>query len=98
MRKVLNILESTSMAHKDGITVQDVYNSTGRPSPQEIQTIFEFLLQDTMNDAYWKLLNLKIEWSLTLEDIVWDIHLVVMGSGLPKMAKMYIILRLSEIE
>lgn len=44
MRKVLNILESTSMAHKGGVTVQDVYNSTGRPSPQEIQTIFEFLL------------------------------------------------------
>lgn len=44
MRKVLNILESTSMAHTKGITVQDVYNSTGRPSPQEIKKIFEYLL------------------------------------------------------
>lgn len=40
------------MAHKDGVTVKDVYNSTGRPSPKEIQTIFEFLLQDSMTDAY----------------------------------------------
>lgn len=47
MRKVLNILESTSMAHSKGVTVQDVYNSTGRPSPQEIKTVFEILLQDS---------------------------------------------------
>lgn len=44
MRKVLNILESTSMAHTKGVTVQDVYNSTGRPSPEEIRQIFELLL------------------------------------------------------
>lgn len=41
---------------------------------------------------------MKIERSLTLEDIVRDLHLVVMGSGLPKLHKMYVVLRLAEIE
>jgi len=35
---------------------------------------------------------------LTLEDIVRDLHLTVMKSGLPKLHKMYVVLRLAEIE
>jgi len=35
MRKVLNVLESCSLAHKH-ITLQDVYDVTGRPSPTDM--------------------------------------------------------------
>lgn len=55
MRKVLNILESASMAHTTRVTIEDVYNSTGRPSPQEIDTIFQSLLSDTMNQSFEKI-------------------------------------------
>lgn len=98
MRKVLNILESASMAHTEKVTIEDVYNCTGRPSPQEIDTIFESLLKDTMKASFEKILAIKIDRSLTLEDIVWDLHLVVMKSGLPKIHKIYVVIRLGEIE
>jgi replication factor C subunit 3/5 len=42
MRKVLNVLESCSLAHKH-ITLQDVYDVTGRPSPKDMETIYETL-------------------------------------------------------
>jgi hypothetical protein len=40
MRKVLNILESCSLAYKD-IKLDKIYEVTGRPSPSEINEIFE---------------------------------------------------------
>jgi hypothetical protein len=40
MRKVLNILESCSLAYKD-IKIEKIYEVTGRPSPLEINDIFE---------------------------------------------------------
>lgn len=39
MRKVLNILESCSLAYKD-IKLDKIYEVTGRPSPSEINEIF----------------------------------------------------------
>ena len=42
MRKVLNILESCSLAYKE-IKTDKVYEVTGRPSPSEITSIFEWL-------------------------------------------------------
>jgi replication factor C subunit 3/5 len=98
MRKVLNILESTSMAHVTKVTIEDVYNSTGRPSPGEIDTCFQSLLSDTMNASFEKIHKMKIARSLTLEDIVRDLHIVVMHSGLPKIHKIYVVMRLGEIE
>jgi len=42
MRKVLNILKSCSLAHKR-ISIQEVYDVTGRPSPLDINKIFQAL-------------------------------------------------------
>jgi replication factor C subunit 3/5 len=42
MRKVLNILESCSLAYRE-ITVQKIYEVTGRPSPEDIETIYTAL-------------------------------------------------------
>ena len=42
MRKVLNILESCSMAYNT-IGIDTVYDVTGRPSPKEIAQIYNWL-------------------------------------------------------
>ena len=42
MRKVLNILESCSLAYKT-IPLEKIYEVTGRPSPQDVQSIFDAL-------------------------------------------------------
>ncbi len=58
MRKVLNVLESCSLAHKH-ITLQDVYDVTGRPSPKDMSAIYESLNQDRFNDALKTVMTLK---------------------------------------
>jgi len=45
MRKVLNILESCSLAYKT-IPVEKIYEVTGRPSPQDIKTIYNSLTNE----------------------------------------------------
>ena len=50
MRKVLNVLESCSLAHKH-ITLQIVYDVTGRPSPMDMDAIYSSLTQNRFNEA-----------------------------------------------
>lgn len=42
MRKVLNILESCSLAYNE-ITEEKVYEVTGRPSSSDIEQIYEWV-------------------------------------------------------
>jgi hypothetical protein len=46
MRKVLNILESCSLAYKD-IPMEKIYEVTGRPSPPDIQMVYNSLTNDS---------------------------------------------------
>ena len=98
MRKVLNVLESASLAHDGDIKVEDVYNCTGKPSPQEIETIMKTLLKDDFNTIFGKIMKIKTERSLTLEDIVQDLHYKVMESGLNPKQKMFIVQRMASLE
>lgn len=51
MRKVLNILESCSLAYDD-ITMTKVFDVTGRPSPDEISQTYEWLKKSSFTAAY----------------------------------------------
>jgi len=97
MRKVLNILESCSLAYKE-IPVEKVYEVTGRPSPSDIQTIYTSLTTDDFSTAMNNIWGLSREKSLAFDDIVRDIHMQVMQTKLPDQMKMFLISRLSEIE
>lgn len=50
MRKVLNILESCSLAYKN-IPVEKIFEVTGRPSPADTQLIYNSLTSKSFNDA-----------------------------------------------
>lgn len=43
MRKVLNVLQSTSMAYKD-VTEENVYSCVGHPQKKDIMNIMNWLL------------------------------------------------------
>ena len=73
MRKVLNILESCSLAYKD-IQLDKIYEVTGRPSPNDIKIIFDALMKSTHSEGLKTLLTLKAAKSLSLDDIVREIH------------------------
>ena len=73
MRKVLNILESCSLAYKN-IPLDKIYEVTGRPSPNDIKTIYDGLMQESYNSAQRTIISLKAEKSLSIDDIVRDVH------------------------
>lgn len=58
MRKVLNVLESCSLSHKH-ITLQNVYEVTGRPSPTDMAQILASLTQNRFNEAMETLFGIK---------------------------------------
>ena len=51
MRRALNILQSTSMAH-DEVNEQTVYLCTGQPLPSDIAQIVEWMLNQGFSTAY----------------------------------------------
>ena len=97
MRKVLNILESCSLAYKD-IQLDKIYEVTGRPSPNDMKIIFDALMKSTHSEGLKTLQDLKAAKSLSLDDIVRDVHMQVMSVKMPDEMKMYLVNRLSEIE
>ena len=97
MRKVLNVLESASLAH-DKITEADIYNCTGRPSPEDVEGIMNSLLTDSTKGAFDYFMDIKHAKGLTLEDLVRDLHKAVMQADIQEKRKIFIVIRLAEIE
>ncbi len=97
MRKVLNVLESCSLAHKH-ITMQNVYDVTGRPSPQDMEQIVRALNEERFNEALQTLLTIKLAKSLALEDVMGDLHKSIMNTKYTDEMKVYLISRMAEIE
>jgi replication factor C subunit 3/5 len=97
MRKVLNILESCSLAYKT-IPVEKIYEVTGRPSPSDTQAIFDALTNQKFNEANSSILALKLEKSLSVDDIVREVHHQVMSTNMTDEMKMFVVNRLAEIE
>ena len=97
MRKVLNILESWALAHEK-IECKDVYNWTGRPSISEVNEIFISLCKDNFEDSFNKIVDIKTQFGLTLDDIVNDLHARVVKSKFTAKMKMMVIRRLAVIQ
>lgn len=97
MRKVLNILESCALAYKN-IPTSKIYEVTGRPSVQDIDQIYGALTSATYKNAFLTFMNLKTDKSLSLDDIIRDLHKQVMETKFTENMKMFLVCRLSEIE
>ncbi|CDW88699.1 replication factor c subunit 5 [Stylonychia lemnae] len=97
MRKVLNILESCALAHQK-ITTQNVYDVTGRPSPDDITSIYKSLNEDRLNKAIETIYQIKQNKSLALEDILSDLHKAVMKTKYTDQMKIFLISRMADIE
>ena len=97
MRKVLNILESCSLAYRD-ISTQKIYEVTGRPSSGAIEMIYNSLTTEDFQGAYETLFSIKQTQSLALDDIIRDLHKCIMKTEFNEHMKMFLIGRLSEVE
>jgi len=97
MRKVLNILESCSLAYKT-IPETKIYEVTGRPSPDCIEQIYNALTTQDFKMAFDTFIELKTSNSLALEDILRELHQCVMQTNFNDTMKMQLIQRMSEVE
>ena len=87
MRKVLNILESCSLAYKT-IPESKIYDVTGRPSPNQIEEIYSALTTQDLKMAFETFMEIKTRKSLALEDILRDLHKCVMQTNFNERMKM----------
>ncbi len=58
LRRVLNLLQSTSMAYPV-VTKEAVYLTAGAAMPDVIETIYKSMLNDTFEEAYTTLLQVR---------------------------------------
>ena len=83
MRKVLNILQATSMAY-DVINSKNVANCIGYPTPQDMETMLKFLIEKPYEKCYTEINNLIIKNGYSLMDILTELTDSVMNKFITK--------------
>ncbi|XP_049937334.1 replication factor C subunit 5 [Schistocerca serialis cubense] len=97
MRKVLNILQSTSMAYGK-VTEDNVYTCVGHPLKNDIANIVKWLLNDEFADCYKRLKDIKMAKGLALQDILTEVHHFVHRIELPASALNTLLIKMADIE
>lgn len=98
MRKVINLLQSTSMAHSGKIDEENVYVCCGQPKKEDIQMIINCLVNDSFNECYKKITQLQREKGIALQDVITQLHLLVHKIKFPTDIRMNILEKMSNIE
>jgi replication factor C subunit 3/5 len=83
MRKVLNILQATSMAY-NVINSKNVTTCIGYPTPQDMIAIYDLLTKSTYNKCYTDLNNIITKNGYSLLDVVNEITTIVMENFMSK--------------
>lgn len=73
MRKVLNILQATSMSY-DKITEKNVNSCLGYPRKDIMDEILDNLINSSFKDCYNMIIKKKSEDGLSLQDIINELH------------------------
>uniref|UniRef100_A0A1B0AK70 Activator 1 subunit 5 n=1 Tax=Glossina pallidipes TaxID=7398 RepID=A0A1B0AK70_GLOPL len=98
MRKVLNVLQSTSMAFAT-VDEDSVYTCVGHPLRRDIEKILETLLATKgFAQAYDDIQSIKSVKGLALEDILTELHLLVMRLEMPMSVMNNLIIKMAAIE
>ncbi|KAK3879545.1 hypothetical protein Pcinc_015881 [Petrolisthes cinctipes] len=97
MRKVLNILQSTSMAFKE-VTEDNVYTCVGHPLRTDITNIINWMLNEQFEIAYRKVTELKIAKGLALQDILTEVHNYIHRIDFPMEVRVHLVERMSDVE
>lgn len=74
MRRVLNLLQSTSMS-SDKVDEKSVYLTSGAPLPEDIDTILDLLMNQTFQTASEKILGMCTSKGYALVDVLADLTL-----------------------
>ena len=78
MRKVINIIQSTSMTYPV-VNEKNINSCLGYPSRQHMDIVMNNLLNNSFSKAYTNLVNLKTENGLSLGDIITELHEILVN-------------------
>lgn len=104
MRKVLNLLESSSMqqaateGQKPTVDASLVYQVAGKPTPDDVDTIVNSVLNDSIQEASSKIGYLQLERGLALADIVYELHDRMRELDVPPEVSKFLLKELAEVE
>ncbi|KAH8859278.1 Replication factor C subunit 5 [Schistosoma japonicum] len=97
MRKSINLLQSTSMSSKT-VDGPSVYACVAYPSPDEIRSLLDHLLNEPISTAYHNIMAVKNLKGIALQDIITEIHPLIMRITLPDAIRCDLLIALSDIE
>ncbi|CAG0912671.1 unnamed protein product [Notodromas monacha] len=97
MRKALNLLQSCSMAFPE-VNAETTYTTLGHPTPQDVLTIMNWLLNADFSVAVRNITDMKISKGFALVDILTQLHKYVHRLEIPSKSKIYLIDKMAEVE
>lgn len=97
MRKVVNILQATSMAFPV-VDENNVYSCTGNPLPADMQQIITWLLNSKFDEALHNIHEMKTSKGLALQDILTELEPYVMSIDFPMKVRVYLTEKLADME
>lgn len=99
MRRALNALQSCSLANEyKNINSDKIYATIGQPNPDIIQDIFNSLMNDSVKESMNIISDIKIKKGVALQDIIEELHLLLLSYDLDDIIFAKIVQRLAEIE
>ncbi|VDD80260.1 unnamed protein product [Mesocestoides corti] len=97
MRKAINLLQSASMSSHI-VDEAVVYACTGYPTPAEMKTVLDWCLNEPLAAAFKNILKMKAEKGIALQDILSELHLLIMRVKIPDAVKADLLVVLAEVE
>ncbi|ORX57368.1 P-loop containing nucleoside triphosphate hydrolase protein [Hesseltinella vesiculosa] len=97
MRRALNILQACHAGYEQ-VDEEAVYNCTGHPQPQHIDSILQTMLRDEYTTAYQRIERMCIDHGYALQDIVTDVFEKLQEADLPSETEMNMVTQLADIE
>ncbi|KAH8859279.1 Replication factor C subunit 5 [Schistosoma japonicum] len=89
--------EGTSMSSKT-VDGPSVYACVAYPSPDEIRSLLDHLLNEPISTAYHNIMAVKNLKGIALQDIITEIHPLIMRITLPDAIRCDLLIALSDIE
>lgn len=97
MRRILNILQATSMAH-DVVNEVNVYLCTGNPLPKDIELVTQWLFNENFATAVHKCADMQKLKGYATSDILQDVYRYTTELELPPRCRMYLYDELAKLE
>ncbi|CAH8611095.1 unnamed protein product [Dicrocoelium dendriticum] len=97
MRKAINLMQSAAMSAPQ-IDEASVYACVGYPTVGEIQSLTDWMLNEPIESAYTKILRTKSSKGIALQDIVTELHPLIMKIDMPDQLRCDLLISLAEIE